>query len=53
MVYYAIDSWNYAAIPFLLLFVAGYYWAAGTTLWDEYQGKLAFERARALAAEEA
>jgi hypothetical protein len=40
-------------VPFLLLFVGGYYWAAFTTLWDEYQGKLAFERARALAAEEA
>jgi cellulose synthase/poly-beta-1,6-N-acetylglucosamine synthase-like glycosyltransferase len=52
MIYYAIDSYNYLAIPFLLLFVGGYYWAAFTTLWDEYQGKLAFERARALASEE-
>ncbi|MEI9813704.1 MAG: hypothetical protein WDO18_14095 [Acidobacteriota bacterium] len=53
MIYYAIDSFNFLAVPFLLLFVTGYYWAAFTTLWDEYQGKLAFERARALAAEEA
>lgn len=53
MIYYAIDSYNYLAIPFLLLFVGGYYWAAFTTLWDEYQGKLAFERARALASERA
>lgn len=53
MIYYAIDSFNYLAIPFLLLFVGGYYWAAFTTLWDEYQGKLAFERARALASERA
>jgi cellulose synthase/poly-beta-1,6-N-acetylglucosamine synthase-like glycosyltransferase len=53
MIYYAIDSFNYLAVPFLALFVGGYYWAAFTTLWDEYQGKLAFERARALAAEEA
>jgi cellulose synthase/poly-beta-1,6-N-acetylglucosamine synthase-like glycosyltransferase len=53
MIYFAIDSYNYLAIPFLSLFVGGYYWAAFTTLWDEYQGKLAFERARALASEEA
>jgi cellulose synthase/poly-beta-1,6-N-acetylglucosamine synthase-like glycosyltransferase len=53
MVYYAIDSFNYLAVPFLLLFVVGYFWAAATTLWDEYQGKLAFEKARALAAKQA
>ena len=47
---YAIDSYNFMAIPFLLLFLSGYYWAGFTTLWAEYQGKLAFERARALAA---
>jgi cellulose synthase/poly-beta-1,6-N-acetylglucosamine synthase-like glycosyltransferase len=47
---YAIDSYNFMAIPFLLLFVGGYYWAGLTTLWDEYRGKLAFERERALAA---
>lgn len=50
MVYYAFDSYNYLAVPFLLLFVAGYYWAGVSTLWEEYQGKLAFERERALAA---
>ena len=38
------------ALPFLLLFVVGYYWAGVSTLWEEYQGKLAFERQRALAA---
>ena len=53
MIYYAIESYNFLAIPFLLLFVGGYYWAAFTTLWDEYQGKLAFERAQAMASEEA
>jgi hypothetical protein len=52
MVAYAIESFNYAALPFLLLFVGGYYWAGITTLWDEYQGKLAFDRERALAAEQ-
>jgi cellulose synthase/poly-beta-1,6-N-acetylglucosamine synthase-like glycosyltransferase len=50
MTAFAVESFNYLAVPFLLLFVSGYYWAAFTTLWEEYQGKLAFERQRALAA---
>jgi hypothetical protein len=53
IVVFAIDSMNYLAVPFLLLFVGGYYWAGFTTLWQEYQGKLAFERQRELAAEQA
>lgn len=53
MVYFAIESFNYLAVPFLMLFVGGYYWAGFTTLWDEYQGKLAFERQQALAADRA
>jgi cellulose synthase/poly-beta-1,6-N-acetylglucosamine synthase-like glycosyltransferase len=51
MVVYAIYSFNYLAVPFLMLFVGGYYWAGFTTLWQEYQGKLAFERRREFAAE--
>jgi cellulose synthase/poly-beta-1,6-N-acetylglucosamine synthase-like glycosyltransferase len=50
---FAIESFNYLAIPFLMLFVGGYFWAGVTTLWEEYQGKLAFERQQALAAERA
>jgi cellulose synthase/poly-beta-1,6-N-acetylglucosamine synthase-like glycosyltransferase len=50
---YAINSYNYLAVPFLMLFVGGYFWAGFTTLWQEYQGKLAFERQRELAAERA
>ena len=50
MTAFAVESFNYLAVPFLLLFVSGYYWAGFTTLWEEYQGKLAFERQRALAA---
>jgi hypothetical protein len=46
---YAIESFNYLAIPFLLLFVGGYYWAGCTTLWEEYQGKLQWQRQRELA----
>jgi cellulose synthase/poly-beta-1,6-N-acetylglucosamine synthase-like glycosyltransferase len=53
MTAYAIDSYNYLAIPFLLLFVAGYFWAGFSTLWQEYRNKLAFERQRELAAERA
>lgn len=51
MVAFAIDTYNWLSIPFLLLFVSGYYWAGFTTLIDEYKGKLAFERARKLALE--
>jgi cellulose synthase/poly-beta-1,6-N-acetylglucosamine synthase-like glycosyltransferase len=51
MVAYAIQTWNFAAIPFLLLFVAGYYWAGFSTLYQEWQGRLRFERERALALE--
>ena len=51
MVWFAIDSFNYMAVPFLMLFVGGYFWAGLTTLWGEYQGKLAFERQQALASE--
>jgi len=49
MVVFAIESYNFLAIPFLLLFVGGYYWAGCTTLWEEYQGKLQWERQRGLA----
>jgi len=51
IVLYAIQSYNYLAIPFLLLFVGGYFWAGVSTLWEEYQGKLAFERQRELASQ--
>ena len=47
---FAIESTNYLAVPFLLLFVCGYFWAGCTTLWEEYQGKLAWQRQQALAA---
>jgi hypothetical protein len=44
MVYFAIDTFNYMAIPFLLIFVGGYYWAGIATLWQEYQGRLQWQR---------
>jgi cellulose synthase/poly-beta-1,6-N-acetylglucosamine synthase-like glycosyltransferase len=53
MVVFAIESYNFLAVPFLTLFVGGYYWAGWTTLWEEYKGKLAWERQQALAYESA
>jgi cellulose synthase/poly-beta-1,6-N-acetylglucosamine synthase-like glycosyltransferase len=49
MVIFAIESFNYLAIPFLLLFVGGYYWAGCTTLWEEFRGKLRWQRQLELA----
>jgi len=48
---YAIDTNNLLTIPFLLFFVAGYGWAGVATLLEEYRGKIAFEKARTLAAQ--
>jgi cellulose synthase/poly-beta-1,6-N-acetylglucosamine synthase-like glycosyltransferase len=50
MVVFAIESFNYLAVPFLLLFVGGYYWAGFMTLWAEYQGRVRWQRQRDLAA---
>jgi len=50
MVLFAIESFNYLAVPFLLLFVGGDYWAGFTTLWAEYQGRVRWQRQRDLAA---
>ncbi len=49
MVEFAIDTLNFLAIPFLLLFVCGYYWAGFTTLYEEYRDRLQWQRARKLA----
>jgi hypothetical protein len=48
MIGFAIDTYNFFAIPFLVLFVVGYWWVGFSTLYQEWQGKLAFERARRL-----
>jgi cellulose synthase/poly-beta-1,6-N-acetylglucosamine synthase-like glycosyltransferase len=50
MIVFAIDTYNFFAIPFLLLFVAGYFWAGLGTLYEEWQGKLAWERQQKVAA---
>lgn len=41
---YCISVMNFFALPFLLVFVCGYFWAGFSTLWQEYQAKLRFER---------
>jgi cellulose synthase/poly-beta-1,6-N-acetylglucosamine synthase-like glycosyltransferase len=53
MIYFAIDSYNFFALPFLALFVAGYGWAALATLYQEYQGRLRWQRERRLGLEAA
>ncbi len=39
MAWYAVETLNFLTIPFLLLFVCGYYWAGFATLYQEYQGR--------------
>jgi cellulose synthase/poly-beta-1,6-N-acetylglucosamine synthase-like glycosyltransferase len=40
MIGFAIETFNFLSIPFLLLFVFGYYWAGFGTLYQEHQGRL-------------
>jgi hypothetical protein len=49
MVIFAIETYNFLAIPFLMLFVCGYYWAGVSTLCEEFRGKVHWQRARKLA----
>jgi cellulose synthase/poly-beta-1,6-N-acetylglucosamine synthase-like glycosyltransferase len=49
MIEFAIETYNFLAIPFLLLFVCGYWWAGFSTLYEEYRDKLQWQRARKLA----
>ena len=49
MVDFAIETLNFLAVPFLLLFVCGYFWAGISTLYEEYRDKLQWQRARKLA----
>lgn len=53
MIDFAIESYNFLVIPFLLLFVAGYFWAGFATLWLEYKGRLRWRRQRRLELERA
>jgi len=40
MIVFAIQTYNFFSIPFLLLFVFGYWWAGFGTLYQEHQGHL-------------
>ena len=33
MMAYAVDTYNFFALPFLAIFVSGYYWAGCASLW--------------------
>jgi cellulose synthase/poly-beta-1,6-N-acetylglucosamine synthase-like glycosyltransferase len=48
MVAYAVETYNFLAIPFLLLLVAGYYWAGFQTLYQEYHSHLRWMQQRRL-----
>jgi cellulose synthase/poly-beta-1,6-N-acetylglucosamine synthase-like glycosyltransferase len=48
MVAFAITTYNFLAVPFLALFVAGYYWAGLSTLYSEQQDRMRWMRARKL-----
>jgi cellulose synthase/poly-beta-1,6-N-acetylglucosamine synthase-like glycosyltransferase len=50
MVDFAIETLNYLAVPFLLLFVCGYYWAGFSTLYEEFRGRMQWQRAQKTAA---
>jgi hypothetical protein len=53
MILFAINTNNFFAIPFLLLFVLGYYWAGFGTLYQEHQSRLQWLKQQRLAALEA
>ena len=48
MVIFAITTYNFLAVPFLSLFVAGYFWAGLSTLYAEHQSRLRFNRQQKL-----
>jgi hypothetical protein len=45
---FAIETDNFFAIPFLLLFVCGYFWAGFATLFEEHTTRLRWLKARSL-----
>jgi len=44
MVVFAIQTFNLLSVPFLALFVCGYYWAGISTLHHEYQDRMRWMR---------
>jgi cellulose synthase/poly-beta-1,6-N-acetylglucosamine synthase-like glycosyltransferase len=53
MIEFAIQTYNFLVIPFLLIFVAGYFWAGLSTLWMDIQGRIRWHKARRLELERA
>lgn len=53
MTLYAVDTYNFIAVPLLGIFVAGYYWSSFAKLHAEVKHRLAWEKARRLAQAEA
>ena len=46
MCVFAIDVYNFFCLPFLVLFVAGYYWAGFSTLIQEYRDRIRTARSQ-------
>ncbi len=44
MCWFAATTYNFASLPFLTLFVGGYFWAGIGTLYQEHQDRLRFNR---------
>ena len=44
MCWFAIDTYNFMTLPFLALFVGGYYWVGFGTLYQEYKDQLRHNR---------
>lgn len=44
MALYCIEVMNFFALPFLMIFVSGYFWAGFSTLWQEHQARIRYER---------
>jgi cellulose synthase/poly-beta-1,6-N-acetylglucosamine synthase-like glycosyltransferase len=44
MCWFAISTFNFPTLPFLLLFVGGYYWAGFGTLYQEHQDRMRYNR---------
>jgi cellulose synthase/poly-beta-1,6-N-acetylglucosamine synthase-like glycosyltransferase len=53
MIVFAIETYNFFSIPFLALFVGGYYWAGFGTLYQERQGRQRWMKQQKLAARSA
>jgi cellulose synthase/poly-beta-1,6-N-acetylglucosamine synthase-like glycosyltransferase len=51
MCVFAIQTYNFPSLPFLGLFVGGYYWAGIGTLYQEHQDRARYQRQQKLAFE--